>query len=81
MGDPARSDRLTAHVLSFTARVIPSIATIDAAAWTPAPIRPAALCEAEGGRFNPFIAHAFLHALEASGRSGPLRLDAGASDG
>ena len=38
---------------------------------TPAPIRPAAReDEAEGERFNPFISHAFLHALEASGSVG-----------
>src|ERR1700742_4261307 len=56
---------------SFTARVVPSIATIDAAAWD-ACANPLARSfeEAEGERFNPFISHAFLNALEASGSVG-----------
>ena len=56
---------------TFTARVVPSIAAIDAAAWDACanpPGRPP--YEAEGERFNPFIAHAFLNALEASGSVG-----------
>ena len=55
----------------FTARVVPSIATLDAAAWD-ACANPLARSyeEAEGERFNPFITHAFLHALEASGSVG-----------
>ncbi len=53
---------------SFTARLVPSIAAVDAAAWD-ACANPSGLSEdaAEGERFNPFVAHAFLHALEASG--------------
>ena len=56
---------------SFTARLIPSIAAVDAAAWD-ACANPPNLSEdaAEGERFNPFVAHAFLHALEASGSTG-----------
>ncbi|MGB7976208.1 MAG: peptidogalycan biosysnthesis protein, partial [Roseiarcus sp.] len=56
---------------SFTARVVPSIATLDAAAWD-ACANPLARSyeEAEGERFNPFLTHAFLHALEASGSVG-----------
>src|SRR3984885_3812962 len=56
---------------SFTARVVPSIAAIDAAAWDACANPPGrSYEEAEGERFNPFIAHAFLHALEASGSVG-----------
>ena len=56
---------------SFTARVVPSIATIDAAAWDACANPPGrSFEEAEGERFNPFISHAFLHALEASGSVG-----------
>src|SRR5271163_4070994 len=56
---------------SFTARVVPSIATIDAAALDACANPPGrSYEEAEGERFNPFIAHAFLHALEASGSVG-----------
>jgi len=53
---------------TLTARVVASIAAIDAAAWD-ACANPPGLTEdeAEGERFNPFVAHAFLHALEASG--------------
>src|ERR1700719_2304867 len=52
----------------FTARVVPSIATLDAAAWDACANLPGrSYEEAEGERFNPFITHAFLHALEASG--------------
>ncbi len=56
---------------SFTARLIPSIAAVDAAAWD-ACANPPDLSEdaAEGERFNPFVTHAFLHALEASGSTG-----------
>ncbi len=55
----------------FTARLVPSIAAVDAAAWD-ACANPPALSEdaAEGERFNPFVAHPFLHALEASGSTG-----------
>src|SRR5215475_4956640 len=56
---------------SFTARVVPSIAAIDAAAWD-ACANPLARTfeEAEGERFNPFLTHAFLNALEGSGSVG-----------
>ena len=56
---------------NFTARLVPSIAAVDAAAWD-ACANPPGLDEdaAEGERFNPFVAHAFLHALEASGSTG-----------
>ena len=55
----------------FTARVATSIAAIDAGQWD-ACANPPCLseAEAEGERFNPFISHAFLHALEASGSVG-----------
>jgi uncharacterized protein len=65
----------TSSMPSFTARLVASIADIDPAAWD-ACANPPDLSEdaAEGERFNPFVAHAFLHALEASkstgGRSG-----------
>ena len=56
---------------SFTARVVPSIATIDAAAWDAcANPQNRPFEETEGERFNPFLTHAFLHALEASGSVG-----------
>ena len=56
---------------SFTARLVASIAAVDPAAWD-ACANPPGLSEdeAEGERFNPFVAHAFLHALEASGSTG-----------
>ena len=55
----------------FTARAFQSIAAIDAAEWD-ACANPLARSfdEAEGERFNPFLAHAFLNALEASGSVG-----------
>ena len=56
---------------NFTARVVPSISAIDASAWDACANPPGRSAdEAEGERFNPFIAHAFLHALEASGSVG-----------
>ena len=56
---------------SFTARVIPSIAAVDPAAWDSCANPPGrSEDESEGERFNPFVAHAFLHALEASGSTG-----------
>src|SRR5271154_5706893 len=56
---------------TFTARVIPSISAVDAKAWDGCANPPGrSAVEAEGERFNPFIAHAFLHALEASGSVG-----------
>ena len=56
---------------TFTARVVQSIAAIDAAAWD-ACANPLARSfdGAEGERFNPFLTHAFLYALEASGSVG-----------
>ena len=55
----------------LTARLVPSIANVDPAAWD-ACANPPGLSEdaAEGERFNPFVSHAFLHALEASGSTG-----------
>src|ERR1700749_2171050 len=56
---------------SFTARVVPSIAPIDAGAWDACANPPGRVFEeAEGERYNPFLAHAFLNALEASGSVG-----------
>jgi uncharacterized protein len=56
---------------SFTARVVTSIAAVDAAAWDACANPPGrAFEEAEGERFNPFLTHAFLQALEASGSVG-----------
>ncbi len=55
----------------LTARLVASIADVDPAAWDACanPARPSEDA-AEGERFNPFVAHAFLHALEASGSTG-----------
>lgn len=56
---------------SFKVRVIRTLAEIDAAAWDAcanpraAPFADAE--EAQAERFNPFISHAFLNALETSG--------------
>ncbi|HTZ66322.1 MAG TPA: GNAT family N-acetyltransferase [Roseiarcus sp.] len=56
---------------TFTARVRPSIAAIDAKAWDACANPPArSFEEAEGERFNPFLTHAFLNALELSGSVG-----------
>src|SRR5271154_7138510 len=56
---------------TFTARVIPSISAVDAKGWDACANPPGrSTDEAEGERFNPFIAHAFLDALEASGSVG-----------
>ena len=46
--------------MSATARVVPSIAKIAAADWN-------ALANPPERPFNPFVAHAFLRALEESG--------------
>ena len=56
---------------TFTARIATSVAAIDSGQWD-ACANPPRLseAEAEGERFNPFISHAFLHALEASGSVG-----------
>ncbi len=55
----------------FTVRLLSSIADVDPSAWD-ACANPPGICEseAEGERFNPFVTHAFLHALEASGSTG-----------
>ena len=56
---------------NITARVVTSIAAIEAAAWDACANPPGRSSEeAEGERFNPFLTHAFLHALEASGSVG-----------
>ncbi|MBV9288773.1 MAG: N-acetyltransferase [Hyphomicrobiales bacterium] len=56
---------------AFTARVIASLAAVDAAAWDACANPPGrSEAEAEGERFNPFVTHAFLYALEASGSTG-----------
>ncbi len=55
----------------FTVRLAPSIANVDPAAWDACANPPGiSESEAEGERFNPFVTHAFLHALEASGSTG-----------
>ena len=55
----------------FTVRLVPSIADLDPAAWDACANPPGiSESEAEGERFNPFVTHAFLHALEASGSTG-----------
>ena len=56
---------------NLTARLVNAIAAVDPAAWD-ACANPPGLSEeeAEGERFNPFVTHAFLHALEASGSTG-----------
>ena len=56
---------------TFTARVASSISALDAAAWDACANPPGLTeAEAEGERFNPFVCHAFLNALEASGSTG-----------
>jgi predicted N-acyltransferase len=56
---------------TFTARIATSIAAIDSGQWDACANPPhLSEAEAEGERFNPFISHAFLHALEASGSVG-----------
>ena len=55
----------------FKARVVRAIAEVDPAEWD-ACANPPGLSEDEAGgeRFNPFIGHAFLNALEQSGSVG-----------
>jgi predicted N-acyltransferase len=55
----------------FKARIVRAIADVTAADWD-ACANPAGLSEEEacGERFNPFISHAFLNALEKSGSVG-----------
>jgi predicted N-acyltransferase len=56
---------------TLTARVVPSIGAIDAAAWDACANPPGRSFEdTEGERFNPFLTHAFLNALEVSGSVG-----------
>jgi predicted N-acyltransferase len=56
---------------TFTARIVPSIAAVDAMAWDACANPPGCSIEAaKGERFNPFISHAFLNALEVSGSVG-----------
>ncbi len=67
---PIRSARLMVST-HFTARLVPSISAVDAAAWDACANPAGSNWEgAEGERFNPFVTHAFLHALEASGSTG-----------
>ena len=55
----------------FTVRLLSSIADVDPSAWDACANPPGiSESEAEGERFNPFVTHAFLHALEASGSTG-----------
>jgi predicted N-acyltransferase len=59
----------------FTARTIPSLDRIDADVWDACANPPGlSVSEASGERYNPFVSHAFLSALERSrsvgGRSG-----------
>ena len=55
----------------FTVQLVPSIADVDPSAWDACANPPGiSESEAEGERFNPFVTHAFLHALEASGSTG-----------
>jgi uncharacterized protein len=49
----------------LTARFVQSLASVDAAAWD-ACANPPTSVERDGERFNPFITHAFLEALERS---------------
>src|SRR5579863_10007845 len=66
-----RPDRFAPMASPFTARVHASVAAINAAAWDACANPPGrSFEEAEGERFNPFLAHAFLNALEASGSVG-----------
>ncbi len=59
---------------TFKIRVAPSIGEIDAAAWDACANAATGPTEGSsdisGERFNPFITHAFLHALESSGSVG-----------
>ncbi len=58
-------------LMKFTARAVASISAVSAAAWDAcANPRGRSEAEAEGERFNPFVTHAFLNALEASGSVG-----------
>ena len=51
----------------FTARTVRSIADVPAPAWDACANPPGLTCEEAGGeRYNPFVSHAFLLALEQS---------------
>ena len=57
--------------MPFTARLVSSIAAVDSAVWDACANPPGLSSEESGGeRFNPFMAHGFLHALETSGSTG-----------
>ena len=66
-GDAAPALLAQGPMTEFTARTIASLDRIDAAAWD-ACANPPNLSEAQasGERYNPFISHAFLSALERS---------------
>src|SRR5437764_14452390 len=76
-GDMSAAFRLSPKgpMTEFTARTIPSLDRIDAETWD-ACANPPDLSESEacGERYNPFVSHAFLSALERSrsvgGRTG-----------
>ncbi|MGJ0391646.1 MAG: GNAT family N-acetyltransferase [Methylocystis sp.] len=53
----------------FKARVVQSLQKVEAAAWD-ACANPPIVAQDCGERFNPFVAHAFLSALERSGSVG-----------
>lgn len=53
----------------FTARFVQSLEKVEALAWD-ACANPPTLTQADGERFNPFITHAFLSALERSSSVG-----------
>ncbi len=53
---------------SFTVHIAKSLSEVDAAQWDAcANPAPAAEAAPQGERFNPFVTHAFLNALEVSG--------------
>jgi predicted N-acyltransferase len=54
----------------FTTRFVQSLEKVEAAAWD-ACANPKTLTAEDGERFNPFVTHAFLNALERSGSVGP----------
>jgi predicted N-acyltransferase len=55
--------------LTLTARFVQSLDAVEATAWD-ACANPATPSAAHGERYNPFVSHAFLSALEASGSVG-----------
>jgi uncharacterized protein len=55
---------------AFTARFVQSLEAVDAAAWDACANLPDR-AQDDGERFNPFVSHAFLDALERSGSVGP----------